>query len=80
MYVELEDFKTGWYGISISIRKNEIDVLIEKLEQLKNLEDQHFHIRSDFKGEGGVADIEFGTQEEGADNMHVLGFAISPNR
>jgi len=80
MYVELEDFKTGWYGISISLRKNEIDVLIENLEQLKRDEDQHFHISSDYKGEGGVGDIEFSIHKEGADNMQFWGMAISPNR
>ncbi len=80
MYVEIEDFKTGWYGINISIRKNEIDILIDQLNQLKKDKQQHFHISSDYEGESGVGDIEFNIQENGTDNMSISGFAISPNR
>jgi len=80
MYVEIEDFKTGWYGINISIRKNEIDILIDQLNQLKKDKQQHFHISNDYEGEGGVGDIEFNIQDDGIDNMSVSGFAISPNR
>lgn len=80
MYVEIDDFETGWYGMRISVRKNEIDILIEQLRQLKKDENKHFHISSDYEGEGGVGDIEFSVQGEEKDNMSISGFAISPNR
>ncbi|MCI5227695.1 MAG: hypothetical protein D3918_13810 [Candidatus Electrothrix sp. AX2] len=80
MHAEIEDFKTGWYGINISIRKHEIDVLIKQLKQLKQNKQQHFHISSDYEGDGGLGDVEFSIQEDVPDNMSISGFAISPNR
>lgn len=80
MLVEIENFNTGWYGINISIRKNEIDVLIKQLKKLKDSEEQHFHISSDYEGEFGVGDIEFNLLEDGIDNMSITDFAISPNK
>ncbi len=80
MYAELEDFKTGWYGIRISIREKEIDILIEQLKKLKREKNQHFHLSSTFEGESGVGDIEFSMQEDGQDNMYVTEFAKQPNR
>ena len=80
MFVELEDFKTGWYGINISLRNDEIDVIIERLIKLKKDSNQHFHISSDYEGDGGVGDIEINVKENGQDNMSIIGFAISPNR
>ena len=35
----------------------EIDVLIERLLMLKSEPDQHFHLQSHFKGDGGLGDI-----------------------
>ena len=80
MHVKLEDFKTGWYGINISIRECEIDIFIEQLRMLKANKDQHFHIASNFEGESGVGDIEFNIQEDNVDNMYITDFAIPPNR
>ena len=80
MFVETEDYKTGWFGINISIRRHEKDVLIERLKQLKNNENQHFHLTSDFTDDGGVGDIGFNISDEGKDNMTISGFAIPPNR
>lgn len=80
MYVELCDFKTGWYELSIYLKGNDIDVLVERLIQLKNNRDQHFHITSDYEGLGGIGDIEFNAQEGQIDNMTISGFAIPPNR
>ena len=58
MIVDLEDFKTGWYGITIGLNSDEISRLINRLNDLKEHKN-HFHFRSDVKGKGGVADIEF---------------------
>jgi len=37
MHAELEDFKTGWFGISLEIKVTEIDQLIKMLELLKKM-------------------------------------------
>ena len=57
MQSNIEDFKTGWYGISLGLKSDEIDQLIIALQKLKN-ERSHFHLRSDFEGSGGIGDIE----------------------
>ncbi len=80
MNAKIEDFKTGWYGISISIRENEIDFFIDQLTELKESKNQHFHISSTSEGDEGVVDIEFSLQENEVDNMYFTGFAINPNR
>ncbi|HTZ41487.1 MAG TPA: hypothetical protein VMB77_15135 [Syntrophales bacterium] len=69
MYVEIEDFKTGWYGITVGLSKAEINKLIERLEFLRDNNDQHFHIRSNYEGIGGVGDIEIYFQKNAIDNM-----------
>ena len=35
MLVEIEDFKTGWFGLSIGIKKSQVDNLIEALHKFK---------------------------------------------
>ncbi|MBI5747839.1 MAG: hypothetical protein HZA00_01850 [Nitrospinae bacterium] len=81
MHIELEKFKTGWYEIFIGIQEDEIDTLIENLRLLKTNKDQHFHISSDYEGEGGIGEIEFYVQEEDEEsNMKITGLSISPNR
>jgi len=82
MNIDLEDFKTGWFGITVGIKTSEIDILIEGLTKLKGNEGQHFHARSDCSGNGGVADIEFYLEaEDTKDNATLdLSPAINPNR
>ncbi len=63
MKAELEDFKTGWYGLSLGVKSEEIDKLISALQNLKVKKD-HFHFRSDFEDCGGIGDIEFYFQNE----------------
>ena len=67
MHVEIEDFKTGWYGLTIGLKKNEINQLISALKALQK-KDNHFHIRGDYNGPGGVGDIEFYIQDENQQN------------
>ena len=80
MNVELENYETGWYGIKIGMKENEIDIMIEKLKLIKKEKDRHFHLSSSFEEESGVADIEFFFQKDENDNMLISGFEISPNR
>jgi hypothetical protein len=71
MKVEIEDFKTGWYGINLGLKTSQIDDLIKGLESLKKTK-SHFHYRSDFSGEGGVGDIEFYWADDNEkDNMKL---------
>jgi hypothetical protein len=77
MNVELEDWKNGWSGISIGIAKEEIERLIELLQMLKTDPEQHFHISSDYKGNGGVGDIEIYVKtSEQKHNMSLSGQAL----
>jgi hypothetical protein len=79
MFTEMEDWKTGWYGISIGLNSQEIDGLIELLQMIKGDPEQHFHLSSDFEGNGGVGDIEIYLKEENQkDNMALLSKAIEP--
>lgn len=71
MKVEIEDFNTGWYGLTVGIKKTEGAELISALRKLEN-ENGHFHIRSDYDGSGGVGDIEFYVQNEREQNNMVL--------
>ena len=82
MNIQLEDFKTGWFGITLGIKESELDILIEGLRGLKRDAEQHFHIRSEFAGEGGVGDVEFYVEaEEAKDNSTIdISPAIEPNR
>jgi hypothetical protein len=59
MNVTLEDFGTGWFGLSCGLKQNEVDFLISSLENLKKNPDQHFHAHSKFEGKGGIGDIQF---------------------
>ena len=79
MHVVNEDWKNGWSGIRIGIDLNEIDRLIESLNSIKNDPDQHFHISSDYKGTGGVGDIEISLRNpKQPHNMTLSGRALSP--
>lgn len=59
MNIEIEDFKTGWFGLHIGLSPEDIDKLIKRLELIKQSPERHFHIFSDYEGSGGVGDIEF---------------------
>ncbi len=79
MYVDITSSDEGWHGLSIAIKKEEIDSLINLLEMIKNDNDQHFHITNHFDDESGVADIEFYIKDEKQkDNMALLGTAKLP--
>lgn len=79
MRVDLDDWKNGWFGIGLAIAPSEIDRLISLLQELKADPDQHFHISSDYKGAGGVGDIEvFVKPDETPDNLFLSSTALNP--
>ena len=73
MNVTLETFDSGWIGLSIALGHSEIDVLIQRLNELKSGELGHFHFRCDnFDAAEGVADIEITTNGVGdVDNLTI---------
>lgn len=79
MHVTLQDWKNGWCGIEVALSAVEIDRLIELLRKLQEAPEQHFHISSDYKGPGGVGDIEvFIKPDTEPDNMFLTGEALNP--
>lgn len=59
MEVSLKDFKTGWFEVQIELTKEDIDKLVRSLKNLrKSVPSAHFHCSSDYKGNGGVAELE----------------------
>ena len=74
MIAEIEDFKTGWYGVYLRFSEEEIEKLIESLRSLQNRSSGHFHFEGlDYDGKGGIADVEIslkGKHEQ--DNMKVM--------
>ena len=80
MKITSEDWKNGWHGIEVGLSATEIDALIENLEMLKRDTEQHFHISSDYKGEGGIGDITIYVKNSSeADNASMSGRAIAPD-
>jgi hypothetical protein len=78
MNADLEDFKTGWYGLTIGLKAQEIDELIRTLEELKKYK-SHFHFRSDYEGDGGIGDIEVYFEKEGTTNSLSLESSCRPH-
>ena len=74
MRCEIEDFKTGWFGLQLAFRPEEIDKLIANLQELKAGGLGHFHFRrDDWDDVPGAADVEIsllGPEEQ--DNMNVV--------
>lgn len=76
MRVQLEDLKTGWYDVSLGLKKKDIVKLVGLLNTLSNAPDQHFHLASNYKGKGGISDIEiYLDNEDSPDNLSLCGFA-----
>jgi hypothetical protein len=77
--VEIEDWKNGWFGIDIWVAPDEISQLISRLTMLERESDQHFHISSEYKGAGGVGDIQIAVlPKEGEHNMHLTSRVYAP--
>jgi hypothetical protein len=79
MHGEIENWNNGWYGISLGLSDSEIDRLIALLAKLRNDPEQHFHISSDYSGNGGLGDIEIYLAEpDGPSNLQFSGLALAP--
>jgi len=79
MHADIEDWENGWYGIGIGLEPEEIDTLIDLLNIIKNDHEQHFHLSSEYEGEGGVGDIEIYVKDQKKkNNMSLLGKALGP--
>ena len=79
MRSKLEDWKNGWFGVELGIAPDELDRLIDLLQMLKAEPDQHFHLSSDYKGEGGLGDITIYVQApDEVSNMMTFGKAMEP--
>lgn len=73
MIAEIEDFKTGWYGLFLRFDPDEIDRLILSLQLVKNGKIGHFHLLDDHASEkSGIADIEISLKgKDELDNMRI---------
>ena len=75
----ISKWKNGWFGIQIAIDSDEINRLIELLRMIQQDPNQHFHISSDWKGTGGVGNIEISLRwAEQEHNMHLTSRAYLP--
>ena len=74
MIAEIENYKTGWYGIRLRFDSEEIKKLIESLQLLNEGEFGHFHFENlDFTRKEGIADIEISLKgKDEHDNMSVM--------
>jgi hypothetical protein len=80
MKTELENFSTGWSGLTLELSNKEIDQLIIGLKQIQQ-DNSHIHFVSDFSGKPGIGDIEIaccGDTEHG-DLKLSLAKPISPD-
>lgn len=74
MNINIENFKTGWFGLFVGLKEKDIDQLILNLNWLKENKKvktkNHFHIRSNYEGNGGIGDVEFYLEDDTvSDNM-----------
>ena len=75
MRTEIEDFGTGWYGIRLQLKDEDIDRLIEFLRAVKADPAYHFHVFSTAMDDQkcGIADIEFAIQSDDVVNNADVG-------
>ena len=79
MHGEIKNWNNGWYGISLGLSISEIDRMIALLTKLRSDPEQHFHISSDYSGDGGLGDIEIYVAEAGSQsNLQLSGLALAP--
>ena len=71
MHATLEDWKNGWFGLHLGLTPAEIDQLVLLLYRLTCEAEQHFHLSSDYIGDGGLGESQ-------RHNMRVGGLAFGP--
>ncbi|WP_349793169.1 hypothetical protein ABQY74_001920 [Xanthomonas sp. WHRI 7064] len=76
---EIEDWKNGWYGVTLGVSVTGIDRMIGLLTRLRDDPDQHFHVSSDYSGSGGLGDIEvYVAEADATSNMQIVSYALAP--
>ena len=71
MNVNIQDFKTGWFGIQVGLTDSDITLLIERLQSLQQ-QRGHFHFRrNDFSPTSGIADVELFWTDQAPQNMVI---------
>ena len=79
MHSKIDDWKNGWFGVELGLKKEEIPRVISLLQMLQEDSDQHFHLTSDYKGSGGLGDIMVYVQPpDEISNMESTGKALAP--
>ncbi len=79
MIAETKQWQEGWQGISIGLSNEEVDQFILLLQNIKDDNDQHFHISSNWEGEPGIGDIEIYIKDKSQkSNMSFSSLAIEP--
>ena len=79
MNAELEDWKNGWHGLRLALTHEEIDKIVRLLQSIQADPEQHFHLSSDYKADGGLGDIEVSLKDASQpDNLFIWGVAQPP--
>jgi len=79
MHSKIQDWKNGWFGVELGLKKEDIPRVISLLQMLQEDSDQHFHLTSDYKGSGGLGDVMVYVQSpDEISNMESLGKALAP--
>ncbi len=74
MKVNMNDFGTGWFGVEVGVKKEEIDQLIKLLSELKEGHFDHFTIANKSETQpSGIENFEiFLIDKRNEDNMQIL--------
>ena len=79
MHGIIKDWKNGWFGVELGFDLDEIDALIELLQMIKKDPEQHFHMSSEHRGDGGLGDIEVFVRSKSEEhNMRLSSLAMAP--
>lgn len=73
MEIFYEKLSKEWADITISMRTEEIDILIQALNYLKSGYTDHFHIsKSEYRDDDIVGDISFCLDNEAGNQFTIL--------
>lgn len=61
MHSKINKFDSGWSGITFSLKREEIDLMLTRLRELNEGKISHFHFRCDDfeQSTPNIADVEF---------------------
>ena len=81
MEVSIIDFKTGWFEVQLELTKEDIDQLLRSLRNLrKSVHSTHFHCSSDYKGKGGVGELEISLAPSGTKSSFSISELTEPEK